>query len=54
LFTEFCQQNELQCLDEWNLVSADEFTNSAIHMTPAGTRQLAEKLEDAIRSLDVP
>jgi len=54
LFSEFCQQNELHCLDEWNLVSADEFTNSAIHMTPVGTRQLAEKLEDTLRSLDTP
>lgn len=51
LFTEFCQQYDWQCLDEWNLVSPDEFTNSAIHMSPQGTQQFAVQLENAIRSL---
>jgi hypothetical protein len=54
MFNEFCQQNEWKCLDLWNLVSLDEFTNSAIHMTPQGTQQLASQLESAIRSLQKP
>ena len=54
MFNEFCQQNEWKCLDLWNLVSPDEFTNSAIHMTPQGTKQLASQLESAIRSLQKP
>jgi hypothetical protein len=54
LFAEYCQQNDWQCLDEWDLVSPDEFTNSAIHMTPQGTQQFAFQIENAIRSLLVP
>ena len=54
MFGEFCKQNGWQCLDEWDLVSPDEFTNSAIHMTPLGTQQLASKLADAIRSFHLP
>ena len=54
LFAEYCQQNDWQCLDEWDLVSPDEFTNSAIHMTTQGTQQLAIQIENAIRSLLVP
>ncbi len=29
-------------LDLWNLVPADQFTNSAIHLTPAGESSMAE------------
>ena len=54
MFGEFCKQNGWQCLDEWDLVSPEEFTNSAIHMTPLGTQQLASKLVDAIRSVQLP
>jgi hypothetical protein len=50
LLTDFCQENDLSCLDEWNLVPPAEFTNSAIHMTPSGTQQLAGKLVEAIRT----
>jgi len=42
------------CLDEWNLVSPGEFTNSAIHMSPRGSQQLASEIEDAILSLRSP
>jgi hypothetical protein len=48
LFENFCQANNWQCLDEWQLVQPSEFTNSAIHMTPNATRLLANILEDAI------
>ena len=35
-------------LDAWNLVPADEFTNSAIHLTPAGEAMLAEQVGQII------
>lgn len=35
---------EWNYLDAWDLVSMDQFTNSAIHLTPAGEKQLAERL----------
>jgi hypothetical protein len=54
LFDKYCLQNDWQCLDVWNLVSPDEFTNSAIHMTPQGTQQLASLLEEAIISIQKP
>jgi hypothetical protein len=54
LFHESCIQNGWNCLDVWNLVSPNEFTNSAIHMTPLGTQQLARQVEAAIQSLQKP
>jgi hypothetical protein len=36
-------------LDLWDLVQADQFTNSAIHLTPAGEYLLASKIADAIQ-----
>jgi hypothetical protein len=38
-----------QYLDLWDLVPADQFTNSAIHLTPAGEHLLANKIADAIQ-----
>lgn len=37
--------------DLWQAVDIDEFTNSAIHLTPEGTRQLVEKLKTQIQAL---
>ena len=37
-------------IDLWDLVPASEFTNSAIHLTPAGERLLADKILEAIRA----
>ncbi len=48
ILAEACLQNGWQCLDAWDLVAAAEFTNSAIHMSPAGTQQLASEIEKAI------
>lgn len=41
-------------LDLWNIVAASEFTNSAVHMSPAGTRQLAERISHEIIKLQQP
>jgi hypothetical protein len=54
LFNSYCIENRWLCLDEWNLVSPSEFTNSAIHMSPQGTQQLASQIEDAILSIEKP
>ena len=37
-------------LDLWDLVPPSEFTNSAIHLTPAGERLLANTIAEAIQS----
>jgi hypothetical protein len=38
--------NQWDYIDTWNLIPADEFTNSAIHLTPLGSNLLAEHLAD--------
>lgn len=40
---------EWNYLDLWDLVPPDQFTNSAIHLTPAGEALLAERVRQAIR-----
>ncbi|BCX05547.1 MAG: hypothetical protein KatS3mg053_3485 [Candidatus Roseilinea sp.] len=35
--------------DAWNLVPQEEFTNSAVHLTPKGSRILADELATCIR-----
>jgi hypothetical protein len=44
MMNELSEENNWKYVDLWNLVSADEFTNSAIHLTPAGEKMLAESL----------
>jgi hypothetical protein len=53
-FAVTCQVESWQCLDEWDLVPSDEFTNSAIHMSPLGTKLLANDLGRSILSLPNP
>jgi len=50
LLMQTCQAESWQCLDEWDLVPSNEFTNSAIHMTSHGTQLLANEIENAILS----
>ena len=38
-------------LDLWNLIPMTEFTNSAVHYTPAGARLLADQVAPAIEKL---
>ena len=54
LFSDMCVSQNWQCLDEWNLVPPEEFTNSAIHMSPTGTQMLATEIEGSILSLSSP
>jgi hypothetical protein len=46
-----CQAEGWRCLDLWDLVPAAEFSNSAIHLTPAGSAQLAARLHDALSEI---
>jgi len=39
-----------QYLDLWDLVPMNEFTNSAIHLTPAGETHLADRIAEAIQT----
>lgn len=38
-------------LDLWNVVPEREFTNSAVHVTPAGSAMVADKLADEIQRM---
>ena len=44
LLAQFTKDNGLRYLDLWNAISSQEFTNSAVHLTPSGSRSLAELL----------
>jgi len=51
IMSEESQRKNWQYLDLWNAVPGSEFTNSAVHMTPDGTRLYASQVLRAI--LDV-
>jgi lysophospholipase L1-like esterase len=42
------RENGWNYLDLWDAVDNHQFTNSAIHMTPEGTRQFARLLIESI------
>lgn len=42
------RENEWHYLDMWDLIAPSEFTNSAIHITPLGTQQFAQKIGETI------
>ncbi|MBK8782654.1 MAG: hypothetical protein IPO22_12790 [Anaerolineales bacterium] len=44
MMTALSTQNGWMYVDLWDAVPANEFTNSAIHLTPAGEKLLAENL----------
>ncbi len=48
LFTEYCQNNHWTCWDMWDFVSPQEFTNTAIHLTPAGAKLTANGIADQL------
>lgn len=51
LWNEHARSRGWNALDLWNLVAPAEFTNSAVHLTPAGSAQLAERVGEAILEL---
>ncbi len=54
LMAEAAQAGGWRYLDVWDRVPGAEFTNSAIHLTPAGTALLADAVEAAMRPLMQP
>lgn len=44
IMTTLSQRNDWTYVDLWDIVPANEFTNSAIHLTPSGENLLAESL----------
>jgi hypothetical protein len=44
IMTTLSERNDWTYVDLWDIVPANEFTNSAIHLTPAGENMLAENL----------
>ncbi len=48
MLAEKAQANGWDYLDLWNLIPADQFTNSAIHLTPAGEAMMAKQVEQAL------
>jgi hypothetical protein len=48
LMTQQTQANGWDYLDLWNFVPADQFTNSAIHLTPEGEALLANNVKQSI------
>jgi lysophospholipase L1-like esterase len=49
LLAGHAQAKNWKYLDLWDLVPAKEFTNSAIHLTPAGEKLLAARIAAAIQ-----
>lgn len=50
ILAAFCQEKTLTCWDIWNLISPDEFTNTAIHMTARGTAQTAQWIAQSLEN----
>lgn len=50
LLAERAAQNGWSYLDLWDLVPMDQFTNSAIHLTPFGESLLADEIAEAIQT----
>ena len=50
ILAEHAAARHWRYFDLWDLVSSDQFTNSAIHLTPAGETLLANKIASAIQA----
>jgi hypothetical protein len=51
LLNEQAAAHKWHYLDLWDLVPMQEFTNSAIHLTPMGEAMLAGEITEAIQTL---
>lgn len=47
VFSENCSANSWTCLDLWDVIPQERFTNSAIHLDPVGEGMLVEKIIEA-------
>jgi len=51
LYEELADDNNWNYLDVWDIVDGTEFTDSPVHLTPAGSQQLSEVVGQAIIEL---
>jgi hypothetical protein len=51
LLAEECTQQGWHCIDLWDVVPAEEFTNTAIHITPGGTTLFAQQVYKVISDI---
>jgi hypothetical protein len=51
MMARLSMKNNWNYMDLWDIVPANEFTNSAIHLTPSGEKILAEKLAPVIKTM---
>ena len=51
LMAEYSAASGWKYLDAWDAVENTEFTNSAVHLTAAGTQQFAARLAQAVRDV---
>jgi hypothetical protein len=49
LLADLAQENSWQYVDWWDAIAPDEFTDTPVHLTVAGTRQVSQMLIDWIR-----
>lgn len=50
LLSEFAAERTQPYLDLWDIAPIEEFTNSGVHLTPAGEALLADKIAQAIQT----
>ena len=48
LLQTFCRSQEMEYLDLWDAIPAQEFTNDAVHLTLEGNQQYAQILLNQI------
>jgi hypothetical protein len=54
MMTQKASEQRWNYLDLWNIVPADQFTNSAIHLTPEGEKLMAGRVEKTILEQTCP
>jgi len=48
IYNELADENDWNYLDVWDIIDGAEFTDSPVHLTPAGSQQLSEVVGQAI------
>ena len=51
MYASIAQEHDWHYLDLWDSIDAVEFTDSPVHLTPYGSRQLAERLSEALLTI---
>ena len=51
MLAEHMKQTSASYLDVWDAVPEEEFTNSAVHLSPAGSAMLADRLATTIQRM---